>query len=128
MPEQRGNRHRKERLADAIREEIGIILEGELGDPRIGLATISEVLLAPGGKGMHVYVHVDGSEEESEQTIAGLNAAKGYVRHQLGQRLAMRQVPEIVFHVDRAMKYGSRIEELLNRVQKRTKKAGPETQ
>jgi len=34
------------RLSQAIREEIETILEGELGDPRIWLASVSSVLMA----------------------------------------------------------------------------------
>ena len=47
MPEKRGQQHHRERLSEALREEIETILEGELGDPRIGLVNVSEVQLAP---------------------------------------------------------------------------------
>ena len=50
MPEQRGKQHHLERLSEALKEEIGAIIEGELGDPRVGLCNVTEVLLAPDGK------------------------------------------------------------------------------
>lgn len=127
MPEQR-SRHHRERVADAIRDEISIILEGELADPRIGMATVTEVVPLRGDKVMHVYVHVEGSDEEGDETIEGLNAAKSYVRRQVAQRLSLRHMPELVFHVDRSVKHGSRIEELLARVKKRNKNSGIEKQ
>jgi len=44
--EHRGQKYHRGRLSQAIREEIETILEGELGDPRIGLASVSSVLMA----------------------------------------------------------------------------------
>lgn len=119
MPEQRGKQHHQERLAEAMREEIGSLLEGELGDPRIGLASVTEVALAPGGKAARVFIHVDGDEDEGESTIDGLRAAGGYIRHQVGERLGLRHVPELHFQLDRSEQYGRRIDELLHRTQKR---------
>ena len=121
MVEPRAPKHRRERRVGAFREEIDLILEGELGDPRIGLVAVSEVVLAPGGKTARVFVRVDGDEEEDEQTLAGLNAAKGFIRHQLADRLGLRHAPELIFVIDRSEQYASRIDELLGRTRKRRK-------
>ena len=37
--EKRGAKYHRERLGEALREEIETIVEGELGDPRIGLVS-----------------------------------------------------------------------------------------
>jgi ribosome-binding factor A len=120
--EQRALKHHRERLGEAIRVEIGAILEGELGDPRIGLVTVSEVLLAPNGKSAHVLVAVAGGEEEAVDTIEGLTAATGYIRHEIAARLALRVAPELFFKLDQTERYGGRVEELLKRVNKRKKR------
>ncbi len=60
-----------------------------------------------------------GNEDEAQQSIEGLNAARGYIRHELTRRLGVRQAPEIFFELDRSEQYGGRIEELLQRIQKR---------
>ena len=117
--ENRGAQHRRERLADALRDEIGAILEGELADPRIGLATVNEVVLAQDGKSARVMVNAEGSEREAEETIAGLNAAKGYIRHQLLVRLGLRHVPEVFFYLDYSRQFEGRVDELLKRIKKR---------
>jgi len=51
--ERRGQKYHRERLGEALREEIETILEGELGDPRIGLVNVSEVHLAPDSRSAH---------------------------------------------------------------------------
>ncbi len=123
MPEQRGREHHRERLSEAIREEIGAILEGELADPRIGLATVSEVKLTPDGKNAHVFVCVvEEDGHEGEQTLKGLQSARNYMRRELAQRLGLRTAPELHFVLDRSEQYGERIEELLKRA--RRKKPG----
>ncbi len=122
MPEHRGHEHHRERLADAIRDEIGVILEGELADPRIGLATVSEVHLAPDGKSARVLVAVPGDDKQAREALRGLESATGFIRHELAERLRLRHPPELSFHLDRSEQYGSRIDELLNRVNRGRKK------
>jgi ribosome-binding factor A len=123
MPEQRGRQYGIERRAEALREEIGAIIEGELGDPRIGLATVSEVAMNPGGKSARVYVRVD-DEDEADATLAGLNAAKKYVSSELTTRLGLRHCPELLFVIDRSESAGGRIDQLLHRVEERKRKKG----
>ena len=43
MPEQRGREHHRKRIGETLKEEIGTMLEGELGDPRIALCTVTEI-------------------------------------------------------------------------------------
>jgi len=117
--ENRGRKHHRERLQDTLREELGALVEGELGDPRIGLVSVTEVHLSPDGKTARVFVAAVGSDEEAAQSLEGLNAARGYIRHELTGRLAVRQAPEIFFVLDRSDQYGGRINELLHRIEKR---------
>ena len=102
-----------------MREEIETILEGELGDPRIGLVNVSEVHLAEDGRSARVYVVVEGDDLEAERTLQGLLNATGFIRHQLADRLRLRHPPELLFHIDRSRQYEARIEELLKRTKKK---------
>ncbi len=119
MPEHRGREHHFERLGEALREEIATILEGELGDPRIGLATVTEVRLAPDGRSGRVFISVDGDEDEGARTMEGLDAARGYIRRVLTERLRLRRPPELHFVLDRSQQAETRIDQLLKRVSKR---------
>ena len=117
--ENRGQKYHRGRMAEALREEIVALVEGELGDPRIGLVSVSEVQMSPDGRTARVFVSVAGEEDEAEQSLEGLNAARGYIRHELTSRLGLRQAPELIFALDHSGQDGSRIEELLHRIQKR---------
>jgi ribosome-binding factor A len=115
MPEQRGRKYHQERVAETLREEIGAMIEGELSDPRISFAYVSQVVLNPGGKSALIYVAVDGGAEEEKQTLDGLMAARGFIRHELLERMGVRFVPELTFHIDRSEKMKARIDDLLGR-------------
>src|SRR5258708_37843793 len=121
MPEQRGRQHRSGRVGEALKEEITALLEGELGDPRIGLCSVTEILLAPDGKSARVFIHVDGSEHDAEETLAGLNDAKGYIRYEIKQTLGVRHVPELTFILDRSDEYGGWVSEFFYLVKKRAR-------
>jgi ribosome-binding factor A len=110
------------RLAEALREEISAMVEGELADPRVGLATVTDVTLAPDGKSAHVLVSVIGDEKEARESLKGLTAAVGYIRHELADRLRLRHAPELFFRLDKSDQFETRIDQLLKRVDKQRKK------
>ena len=119
MEQNRGAQHHRERLADSMREEISAMVEGELADPRIGLATVTGVELSLDGKQAFVLVNVAGDAAEEKSTLAGLEAAKGYIKHELMDRLRLRHSPELQFRLDRSQQFETRIDGLLERVKKR---------
>ena len=85
--ERRGQKYHRERLEEALREEIETIVEGELADPRVGLVSVSEVQLAEDSRSAKVLVAVDGDDEEASRSLEGLSAAVGYIRHEVAERL-----------------------------------------
>ena len=121
--EKRALKYHRGRVGEALREEIETILEGELGDPRIGLANVSEVLLAPDSRSARVMVVVQGNDAAAAATMEGLQAACGYVRRELAERLHLRRPPELIFIQDRSQQYEARIDELLGRSKKRSRPA-----
>jgi len=110
--------HRAERVAEEIRNEISLLLAGELKDPRLAVpVSITEVRLRSGMRAVRVYVRLEGTKEEREAALAGLKDAAGFVRHELVERLQLRRAPEILFMIDESEEYGHHIDELLQKVQ-----------
>jgi ribosome-binding factor A len=126
MPEQRARKYHQDRVAETMREEIDAMILGELSDPRIGSAHVTEVLLNPGGKSAAVYVQLDnGNEEAEDATVEGLRAARGFIRVQLKERMGKRHVPDLAFFADRSTRLQGRIDELLTRSRKRAARRSP---
>ena len=120
--EQRSRKYHRERLGEALREEIETIVEGELADPRIGLVSVIRVELAEDSRSARVYVSLEGDDDEAERSLKGLTAAVGFIRHQVAENLQLRRAPEIYFQLDRSHQLESRIDELLNRTKKKKKR------
>jgi ribosome-binding factor A len=125
MPEHRARKHHQDRVAETLREEIGAMIEGELSDPRIDFCYVTEVVLNPGGRSARVYVAVDSAvkdiDKAEQNTVAGLEAAKGYIRFELKERMGVRHVPDLTFLADRSGRFQARIDELMARSRKRRK-------
>jgi ribosome-binding factor A len=120
--EKRAVKIHRGRLGEALREEIETLVEGELGDPRIGLVSVTEVRVADDGRSAQVLVDVESDDDaEAERSLEGLDAAKAYIRHELADRLRLRRAPELFFRLDRSEREKARVEELLERAKRRSK-------
>jgi ribosome-binding factor A len=119
MDQQRARTHHRNRVVSTFSDEIGAMLEGELTDPRIAASHVTEVVLAPGGKSARVFIAVHGSDAEEESTLEALTTARAYIRTMLRDRMGVRHVPELTFHIDRSEKVQGRVDELLARAKQR---------
>jgi ribosome-binding factor A len=109
--------HRPERVAEEIRNEVLLLLAGDLKDPRLALAglDVTEVRVSPNLKQVRVFVRVLGDAREKKLALDGLRHSAGYVRHELLIRLRLRRAPDIFFMNDESESYGQHIDELLRK-------------
>lgn len=107
---------RAERVADLIRAELAEILRKRIRDPRIGLLTLSEVTLSDDLRVAKVYFVEMGQDQCRPEIRAGLDRAAGFIRRELGKRLELRYVPELIFRYDGSFAYGNRIEKLIQEI------------
>jgi ribosome-binding factor A len=104
---------RTERVDQLLRQEIGAIVAREIGDPRIGFATITSVETTDDLRHAKVWVSVIGQPAEREAAVAALRHAMPFVRHELGSRLRMRRIPDLHIHLDDTSERGTRILQML---------------
>jgi len=104
---------RADRVADLIMAEMSDILLKEVRDPRIGSITITGVKVSDDLRLARIFFVEMGHDTCTPGTKEGLEHARGFLRKELGRRLQLRLVPEIVFTVDTSFAYGSRIERIL---------------
>jgi ribosome-binding factor A len=105
---------RPERLAEQIKEEVSLIIAGEVEDPRVGFVTVTEARVTPDLKHAKIYVSVLGDEKEVKESLAALKHAAGFIRTSLGAVLRMKRTPELHFVYDETTETAARIEELLS--------------
>jgi ribosome-binding factor A len=111
------NVHRQEKLGELIAVELSDLLRTRVKDPRVGFASITRVEVSGDFRHARVFVSVMGSPEERNATMQGLRNATGFLRHELATRLVIRFMPEIIFKLDKSIEEGSRILELINKVE-----------
>jgi ribosome-binding factor A len=112
------NTHRKEKLGELINAELSELIRTRVKDPRVGFASITQVEVSGDIRHAKVFVSVMGTPEEQEATIQGLRNARGFLRHELAQRLTLRYMPDITFKLDTSIEEGTRILNLINQVER----------
>ncbi len=104
---------RTDRIDQLLREEIGSILAKDLQDPRIGFVTVTDVETAPDLSTARVWVSVIGQPEERTRAMRALEHAMPFVRHELGSRIRIRRIPELLVREDDTAQRGTRVLQLL---------------
>jgi len=109
---------RAARVADLIMADISDILLREIRDPRIKCVTITGVKLTDDLRLAKVFFVEMGKDTFDPQTKIALQKATGFLKRELGKRIKLRYVPDIIFVSDESFSYGSRIDRLLAEIQK----------
>ncbi|GAA0340732.1 30S ribosome-binding factor RbfA [Morganella psychrotolerans] len=113
---------RSQRVSQEIQKEIAIILQREIKDPRVGMATVSGVDLSRDMAYATVFVtflNFIGEDHNSEQVKLGirvLNDISGYIRSLLGKEMRLRIIPELKFEYDSSLVEGMRMSNLVSDV------------
>lgn len=103
--------HRRERLAEALREEVSDIVNFELEDERIRSVDITAVKLDR--ERARVFVYLTGEPDEITTTVEALNHAANYIRQQVVVRLNLHKTPHLHFVYDAQLASALRIEAVL---------------
>ena len=110
--------HRKDRIAESLREELEEMINYEMADPRVGSSTITEVLLSPDSKQAHIRLALTGPAEEQAATVEALNHAKQFLKHELMDRLQLFRTPDLYFEPDLPTELAARAPQLLKRIKR----------
>ncbi|MDR0445527.1 MAG: 30S ribosome-binding factor RbfA [Oscillospiraceae bacterium] len=106
--------NRQGRINSDIERTVATLLRS-IKDPRVNQGMISVTSAEATGdlKYCNIYLSVMGLRDE-RSFMRGLKSASGYLRHELGAALSLRAVPELIFHLDRSIERGARINELIS--------------
>lgn len=108
---------RTQQIGEEIQHILSEIIQYELKDPRVGFATVVGVDVSADLQHAKVRISVLDAAERTE-TMAALERAKGFMRHQLAQQMRhMRSVPELHLVLDTSLDYSMHIDEVLRQVE-----------
>ena len=112
---------RAERVSEAIKREVGVMLTREVKDPGIHFATVTGVEATDDLRYAKIYVSILGDEKTRKESMEGLNRAKGFLRGEIGRRLQLRYAPEIQFQLDTSLDHAMKIKGILNELKLKEK-------
>ncbi|QNK39559.1 MULTISPECIES: 30S ribosome-binding factor RbfA [Caproicibacter] len=106
--------HKMGRVTEDIKRELTAILR-ELKDPRVqGLISIVRVDVTNDLSYCTVYISAMEGMDQAKKAVVGLKSAAGFIRHELGSRLSLRKIPEILFKPTDSIEYSANISRILN--------------
>lgn len=107
---------RTQRVAQQLQKELAVILQREIKDPRIGMATISSVDVSRDMGYAKVYVtFLTVGEQTPEDSLEALREMAPYIRSLLGKQIRLRVTPELNFIFDKSLTEGMRISTLVSK-------------
>ena len=109
-------RIRASRVGEQVKKELSHVLQHEMKDPRIGFVTVTAVEMSGDLQQAKVFISVLGNEEQKDQTLLGLEKAKGFLRTEIGRRVQLRHTPELIFKFDESIEHGQYLSKLLEEV------------
>ncbi len=113
------NNKRINRISEEIRKVVSNLLFNGLKDPRINhMATVTSVEVTRDLSFANIYISVLGDDLEKENTILGLESAKGFIRKEIGSRVDLRHIPEPKFHLDESIENAMHMSELIDKINK----------
>jgi ribosome-binding factor A len=111
---------RPDRVADQLRAELATLLTREVHDPGIGFVTLTRVQVTPDLQQARVFYTTLGPTGDDGKaranTAKALGRAASFLRRQIGSRLRLRRVPELIFTYDESIAGQDRIEQLLHEI------------
>ena len=107
--------HRIERTTEDIKRELTAIFR-EFKDPRVSGAFLSIVRVEVTNDLSYCTVSVSAIEglDRAKQAVKGLESAAGFIRRELGHRLRLRHVPELIFKATDSIEYSAHINRILH--------------
>lgn len=103
------------RVTELLHQELAEMIRAELKDPRLGLVTVTGVDLTPDYAHATVWFSVlPDDEAHVAETLAGLRAASGFMRSQIGRRVRIHTTPELHFSHDASTRRGMEMSRLID--------------
>jgi ribosome-binding factor A len=117
---------RANRIGDLILREIADLLMTRVKDPRVQKTTVTGISVSQDLRYAKVFYSLIGTEQEILEAQRGLESATGFIKREIGLRMDLKYVPDIVFKHDPSLAEGDHMEKLLQKI-KKEESSGPET-
>jgi len=87
---------RMKRINDRIKQVLSVVLISKIDDPRLAGVSVTDVKVDRELDYANIYVSSLNGEKSSREVIAGLNHARGYLKHEIAQEVDLRVMPRLL--------------------------------
>jgi ribosome-binding factor A len=105
---------RSVRVGDLILREVADLLSKKVKDPRVSGVTLTGIQMSNDLRHAKIFFSRIGEERDLQRAKSGLESAKGFIKREIGLRIELRYMPEILFVHDPSLKTGAEMERLLD--------------
>ena len=113
---------RMKRINDRIKQVLSVVLISKIDDPRLAGVSVTDVKVDRELDYANIYVSSLKGEKSSREVIAGLNHARGYLKHEIAQEVDLRVMPRLRFFWDPTPERADRIDTLLAKLSEEDEK------
>lgn len=114
------NHFRQDRVGTEIKREVNDILQKKVRDPRVQEVTITDVHMLGDLSVAKVYYTIHSTlASDNQKAQTGLEKATGTIKRELGKRLTLYKIPDLIFEKDQSLEYGNKIDQLLRNLDKK---------
>ena len=110
---------RLQKIMDRVREELSEMLIREINDPRLKLIYVTDVKIDKELAYADIFVSAVEGLSRSDDVLAGLESASGFIRRTLASRVEIRTVPRLRFHWDVTPENADRVEKTLSELREK---------
>lgn len=114
------NHFRPDRVGMEIKREINEILQKKVRDPRVQGVTITDVQMVGDLSMAKVYYTIMSDlASDNQKAQIGLEKATGTIKRELGRKLTLYKIPDLVFEKDQSIEYGNKIDQMLRALEQK---------
>ncbi len=113
---------RIQRIQSMMKDELTLLINRELKDPRIPSVSVTNVELTRDAKQATVFISIlslnqtSADPELMQSCLAALEKSKGYLKKSISKIMQLRFVPELLFREDKGLENTLRVHELLKQI------------
>ena len=107
---------RSSKVAEAIRNELSMLIISKVQDPRLQNLSISRVDVTDDLSLARIFFTILGDKKEAKAAEEGLQRAKGFLRSHIARTLNLRFTPDLKFQYDDVVGKVAELEEIFQEI------------
>jgi ribosome-binding factor A len=107
---------RSSRVGDQILKVVADLLLKKVRDPRVKDVTLTGIEVSRDLRYSRIFFSVMGETKDIQKTQKGLDSARGFIKREIGSRLEIKYIPDIVFKYDPTLEKTEDLEKLFKQI------------